>query len=112
MRYKIRALLLAITALTLMARMTLPVLAQNPVGAIRGIVTDQQGAVIQNANITVTNKATGDVRKASTGDDGVRSWIVWRDVPLIEPELHIMEKTNGLLNGGVVDPKARLSLCS
>ena len=71
MRYKIRALLLAVTALTLMARMTLPVLAQNPVGAIRGIVTDQQGAVIQNASITVTNKATGDVRKANTGGDGI-----------------------------------------
>lgn len=71
MRYKIRALLLAVTALTLMARMTLPVLAQNPVGAIRGIITDQQGAVIQNAKITVTNKATGDVRKANSGDDGI-----------------------------------------
>jgi hypothetical protein len=71
MRYKIRALLLAVTALTLMARMTLPVLAQNPVGAIRGVVTDQQGAVIQNANVTVTNKATGDVRKANTGGDGI-----------------------------------------
>lgn len=71
MRYKFKALLLAVTALTLMARMTLPVLAQNPVGAIRGIVTDPQGAVIQNANITVTNKATGDVRKASTGGDGI-----------------------------------------
>ena len=71
MRYKFKALLLAVTALTLMARMTLPVQAQNPVGAIRGIVTDQQGAVIQNANITVTNKATGDVRKVTTGGDGI-----------------------------------------
>lgn len=71
MRYKYKALLLAVTVLTLMARMTLPVLAQNPVGAIRGIVADPQGAVIQNANITVTNKATGDVRKANTGGDGI-----------------------------------------
>ena len=71
MHTKFRLLLLAIALLTLAARTTLPVMAQNPTGSIRGIVTDQHGAVIQNANVTVTNKATGDTRKINAGTDGI-----------------------------------------
>jgi hypothetical protein len=47
------------------------VLAQNPTGSIKGTVTDQQGAVIANATVTVTNKATGVVRTATSGSDGI-----------------------------------------
>ena len=69
---KFRYLLLTVTVLTLAARMTLPVAAQqSPTGTIRGSVTDPQGAVIQNGSITVTNKSTGEVRTANTGGDGV-----------------------------------------
>ena len=71
MHIKFKHLALTVTVLTLVARMTLPVLAQNPTGSIRGTVTDQQGAVIQNATVTVTNKATSDSRKVSTGGDGI-----------------------------------------
>ncbi|MFY9608469.1 MAG: TonB-dependent receptor, partial [Blastocatellia bacterium] len=71
MHTKFKCLLLAVTVLTLAARMSLPVLAQNPTGSVRGTVTDQQGAVIPNANVTITNKATADSRKVSTGDDGI-----------------------------------------
>ena len=71
MHIKFKHLALTVTVLTLVARMTLPVLAQNPTGSIRGTVTDQQGAVIQNATVTVTNKATGDSRKVSSGGDGI-----------------------------------------
>jgi hypothetical protein len=71
MRYKFRHLPLAVTVLALVVNVTFPVYAQNPTGSIRGTVTDQQGGVIQNATVTVTNKATGDVRKVSTGGDGI-----------------------------------------
>jgi len=68
---KFRLLLLTVALLTLVARMTFPVMAQNPTGSIRGVVKDQRGAVITNASVTVTNKATGAVRTAKPGSDGI-----------------------------------------
>ena len=57
---KFKYLLLTVTVLTLAARMTIPVGAQqSPTGSIRGTVTDPQGAVIQNASVTITNKNNG-----------------------------------------------------
>src|SRR5215471_1464539 len=68
---KSRLLLLTVAMLTLVTRMTFPVIAQNPTGSIRGVVRDQQGAVILNASVTVTNKATAATRTANTGNDGI-----------------------------------------
>jgi len=45
--------------------------AQNATGAIKGIVKDQNDAVVTTAVITATNKATGAVRKMSAGADGI-----------------------------------------
>ncbi|PYP82761.1 MAG: hypothetical protein DMF61_25400 [Blastocatellia bacterium AA13] len=73
MHFNFRHKLLAITVFALVVRMTLPVFAQNPTGSIHGIVRDQQGAIIQNATITVSNKATGATRKVNGGDDGIYS---------------------------------------
>jgi len=71
MRLKCKRLLLAIMLMSLVANLALPVLAQNPTGAIRGTVTDPQGAIVPNAAVTITNKATGESRKISTGSDGI-----------------------------------------
>jgi len=46
-------------------------MAQNPTGSIRGVVKDQRGAVITNASVTVTNKATGLCKNGKTGSDGI-----------------------------------------
>ena len=45
-------------------------LAQSTVGQISGNVTDQAGAAVPGAGITITNDATGLVRTATTNDDG------------------------------------------
>ncbi|MFL6275632.1 MAG: carboxypeptidase regulatory-like domain-containing protein [Blastocatellia bacterium] len=71
MRIKCKRLLLAVMMTMLVANLALPVLAQNPTGAIRGTVTDPQGAIVPNATVTVTNKATGESRKINTGSDGI-----------------------------------------
>jgi hypothetical protein len=46
------------------------VFAQSDRGSITGTVTDQSGAVVQNAKVTATSMDTGTVREATTSDDG------------------------------------------
>lgn len=50
----------------------LPAGAQSTVatGSIQGTVTDPNGAVVPNASITITNKATGQSSKISSGGSG------------------------------------------
>ena len=50
----------------------LPAGAQSTVatGSIQGTVTDPNGAVVPNAAITITNKATGQIGKLSSGGSG------------------------------------------
>jgi hypothetical protein len=88
MRVNLRALLSAIAAFTLLAS-ALTTLAQNAAGSIRGTVTDQQGAVILNADVVVTNKANGEVRKTTTGNDGL---YVVENLPPGEYEVRITAK--------------------
>ncbi|HKV40468.1 MAG TPA: TonB-dependent receptor [Blastocatellia bacterium] len=70
MRYNLRHLLLSVAAVALVA---LTAFAQNPTGSIRGTVTDEQGAVVPKAVVTITNKATGDVRILTSSDGGTYS---------------------------------------
>jgi hypothetical protein len=47
--------------------------AQGPTGIIVGTVTDQSGAVIQNATVTITNKGTSIARAVTANADGLFS---------------------------------------
>src|SRR5689334_11267951 len=57
----------------LFVALTLSVFAQAPTGVISGTVTDQSGAVIPSATVTVTEKATGTVRTMTTNNAGLYS---------------------------------------
>ena len=48
-------------------------LAQAPTGIISGTVTDESGAVMPGVTISITNKATGFARAATTNVDGLYS---------------------------------------
>jgi hypothetical protein len=50
-------------------------IAQAPTGNISGVVTDESGAVIPNAAITINNKATGVPRTATANAEGAYSVI-------------------------------------
>src|SRR5579864_4399133 len=45
-------------------------LAQGPTGIITGTLTDESGAVIPNASVTITNKETGFARTVTTNAEG------------------------------------------
>ena len=47
-----------------------PILAQTSAGIILGVVRDTSAAAIPQANVTVLNTDTNEVRKQTTGDDG------------------------------------------
>jgi hypothetical protein len=57
----------------LVAILSVPLAAQVPTGTIAGTVTDQVGAVLPGAAVTVTNKATGAARDVVTGPEGTFS---------------------------------------
>ena len=54
----------------LLAVVAVPTFAQTNKGTIKGTVKDQGGAVVQNAQVTITSAATNASRTANTGDDG------------------------------------------
>src|SRR5437588_11487982 len=56
--------------LSLLVFLSWPVLAQKFTGTIRGVVTDKSGAVVPNAQVTITNNATGDSRTVATNQEG------------------------------------------
>src|SRR3984957_9700893 len=58
-------LLLTLLLLTLL----LPTTYAQPAGLVHGVVTDESGALVQGAKVTVSN-AAGPVKSATAGDDG------------------------------------------
>ncbi len=65
-------LALAILLLVCAAGFTLQ--AQSIFGTITGTVVDASGAVVPNADVTLKNTASGDVRKTVTNSDGYYSF--------------------------------------
>src|SRR5690242_21695775 len=47
-----------------------PLFSQQVTGTIKGVVTDPSGAVVANATVNITNKATALTRTVTTNDAG------------------------------------------
>jgi Carboxypeptidase regulatory-like domain/TonB-dependent Receptor Plug Domain len=58
--------------------------AQNDVGTVVGFVTDQSGAVVPGARVTITNEGTGETRTVSTDAQGHYA------VPNLSPAVYTM----------------------
>src|SRR6266404_1955030 len=54
-------------------------LAQDVKGSVRGTVTDEQGAAVTGAEVTISDSSTGFSRSTTTGSDGVYNF---PDLPL------------------------------
>ena len=62
--------LISFLLLTLLLACAAPVLAQSDRGSITGSVTDPNGGLVVGAKVTATNINTGEVREATTSDEG------------------------------------------
>ena len=61
--------------LSLLALLTAPAWAQSPnTATMIVIVTDQTGAVVKDANVSIVNNATGNSREAISGGDGAATF--------------------------------------
>lgn len=45
-------------------------------GSISGVISDSTGAVVKGATVTLTSKATNESKTATTGDDGLYSFVL------------------------------------
>lgn len=59
-----------VLVLAAVALLVLPTAAQRITGSVTGQVTDQSGAAVPGATVTVLNEATNTKRTVSTGEDG------------------------------------------
>ncbi len=62
--------LIVLVLLALILTLAFPAFGQSDRGAITGTVSDPSGAVVSNAKITATNLNSGEVREATTRDEG------------------------------------------
>ena len=69
---KPQRLLLFLICLLALSTLTIPPAWAQTIstGSIQGTVTDPNGAVIPNAAVTITNKATGQALKVNTSGSG------------------------------------------
>src|SRR5438309_11041664 len=65
------AVTVVVMMLALCLLLTCNVWAQGGTGELSGVVTDPSGAVVPNAQITLSNDATGDKRTTATTGAGI-----------------------------------------
>jgi len=71
--------MLLLCLVTLLHLNTAPIYAQDVKGSVRGLVTDEQGAAVTGADVTISDSSTGFSRGTTTGGDGVYNF---PDLPL------------------------------
>lgn len=94
-----------------LALLTLTTFAQTGNATLSGTVTDQQGAVVAGAQITVVSAATGVRRQATAGDNGLYTLV---QLPPVECTLKAERQgfTPTELARVVLETGARRTACS
>lgn len=88
----------AVSCLAIALAVTFVTCAQSNTGSIAGVITDQNGAVVANATVTVTNVGTNDKRTVQTDSEGRY------EVPVLPTGTYTVEATaNGFKSVSVKD---------
>ncbi len=88
----------AVSVLAIALAVTFVTFAQSNTGSIAGVITDQNGAVVANATVTVTNVGTNDKRTVQTDSEGRY------EVPVLPTGTYTVEATaNGFKSVSVKD---------
>ena len=66
---------LAVTILLILVALSFSALAQTATTSLRGTITDPNGALVTNAELTLSNTATGFSRTTKTAGDGVYQFL-------------------------------------
>src|SRR5580692_5641760 len=70
-----RILRSSLVSLALLVSVSLSAYGQSTYGSISGSVADASGAVVTEANVTLTNAGTGEKRTQSSGADGLFTFV-------------------------------------
>src|ERR1700728_1752761 len=91
----------------------LPAIYAQPAGVVHGVVTDESGAIVPGAKVTVSN-AQGPVKSATAGDDGTYSVpgldLGTYTVQATSPGLQQVQPTAVELRGGTQTATVNLQL--
>src|SRR5678816_429371 len=68
--YRFRQSKPALVLCSLLMLLAMGVAGQTVNSSLTAIVADKTGAVIPNANVTLTNNASGDIRRSTTNSEG------------------------------------------
>ncbi|MFN6964562.1 MAG: carboxypeptidase regulatory-like domain-containing protein [Pyrinomonadaceae bacterium] len=84
---KVLSSLIVLLAAVMIFSSTAAAQAQAGTGQITGVVSDSTGAVVPNATVTLTSKATNQTQTVTTSDDGVYRFV------LLQPGFYTVKAT-------------------
>jgi len=71
----LRRLSILLVSIGLIFSVSLPLYGQSTYGSVSGSVADTSGAIVTDANVTLTNLGTSEKRTQSSGSDGLFTFV-------------------------------------
>lgn len=93
---------LSVTLVAILACVGGAVAQSGGTGAISVTVTDSTGAIVKGASLTVTNKATNQSQSATTGDDGLHTFV------LLQPGTYTLKTTASSFGDSTLDVEVQV----
>src|SRR5690349_20317061 len=102
MTKKIITTLIAAFALALVGSVAALSQAQAGTGQITGVISDSTGAVVPNATVTLTSKATNQSQTTTTSEDGIYRFV------LLQPGIYVVKAAAASFAAQTVDVEVQV----